>query len=93
VFDSIARYGGEEFVVVLPGTDEPDALATAERLREAIEALNFVCESRVPHRLTVSIGVACTSGRGTTAEALMQASDLSLYEAKRKGRNRIEIAR
>lgn len=92
VFDSIARYGGEEFVAVLPGTAETDAMATAERLREAIEALPFKTSGGIPHKLTISIGVACTGGKGTTAEALMHQSDLALYAAKRGGRNRIVLA-
>jgi two-component system, cell cycle response regulator len=92
VFDSIARYGGEEFVVVMPGTDEADAMCAAERLREAVELLPFTSETGSPHRLTVSIGVACTGGKSLRPEILLQAADEALYSAKRQGRNRVNGA-
>ncbi len=92
VFDSVARYGGEEFVVVMPGTTTDEATATAERLRAAIEVIEFteMEGSRVP--LTASIGVACTPTASGSPELLLQAADVALYDAKRNGRNRVEVA-
>jgi two-component system, cell cycle response regulator len=92
VFDSIARYGGEEFVVVMPGTGVDDASLAAERLRSAVEGASFTWASGSRSRLTVSIGVACRAQAPGTPEALLHAADLALYQAKRAGRNRIEIA-
>ena len=89
VFDSIARYGGEEFVVVMPGTNPADAMRAAERLREAVELLPFASGNGSRHRLTVSIGVACTGGGPRPPEVLLQAADEALYAAKRQGRNRV----
>ena len=92
VFDSIARYGGEEFVVVMPGAGSQDAMAAAERLRAAIERMPFSPEAGVTHPLTVSIGVAFSSSRNHSAELLLQAADQAMYQAKRSGRNRVEMA-
>jgi two-component system cell cycle response regulator len=92
VFDSVARYGGEEFAVVMPGTNQADALSAAERLRSAVEAMVFDVEPGRPWRLTISIGVACCRDRQIGAEALLRAADLALYAAKRGGRNRVELA-
>ncbi len=91
MFDSVARYGGEEFVVVMPGSGLDDALAAGERLRAAAEALMFmpVGTERVP--VTISVGLACTNGGPATVETLLQAADQALYEAKRRGRNRVEV--
>jgi two-component system cell cycle response regulator len=92
VFDSLARYGGEEFVVVMPGTGLDDGSQAAERLRIAVEATPFAWEPAGRCRLTVSIGIACSGEQRTTPEALLHAADLALYEAKRAGRNRVELA-
>ena len=92
-FDSLARYGGEEFVVVMPGSSPDDAMAAAERLRQAVEVSAFQPGSEgIRHRLTVSVGVSTTSDEILTPEQLLHTADLALYEAKRRGRNRIEIA-
>ena len=88
VFDSIARYGGEEFAVVMPGTSIDDATMAAERLRTAIADMQFYPEPGLRHRLTVSVGVSCTSSADITAERLLQSADQALYKAKREGRNR-----
>jgi two-component system cell cycle response regulator len=93
VFDSLARYGGEEFVVVMPGTSPLEAEAAAERLRAAVEDIAFDTLSGIKMPLTVSVGVACTDGAEATPEALLQAADAALYDAKRNGRNRVEMAR
>lgn len=91
-FDSLARYGGEEFVVAMPGSSADDAAAAAERLRGAVETAVFEPAHGQRHTLTVSVGVACSSDGGDTAEQLLHKADLALYEAKRLGRNRVEFA-
>jgi two-component system cell cycle response regulator len=93
VFDSVARYGGEEFVVVMPGTNSDEAVAAGERLRSAVEAIRFSTLDNEPIPLTVSVGVACTPSAKSSPELLLHAADAALYDAKRNGRNRVEVAR
>lgn len=94
VFDTVARYGGEEFVVVMPGSDEAEARAVAERLRVAVEEIAFEPEPRLVHRLGVSIGIACRPAgvEGVSADSLVNAADRALYLAKQAGRNRVVMA-
>ena len=91
VFDSPARYGGEEFVVIMAGASSHEALSAAERLRAAIQAMEFLPDGETQHRLTVSIGVSCSSRAGVTSEQLLGAADRALYRAKHQGRNRVEM--
>ncbi|MDB5400853.1 MAG: two-component system, cell cycle response regulator [Acetobacteraceae bacterium] len=93
VFDSVARYGGEEFIIVMPGTAPAEAAAAAERLRHAVEEIKFNATMGIYIQLTVSVGVACTPVATGSPEALLQAADAALYDAKRNGRNRVEMAR
>ncbi len=88
--DYAARYGGEEFVVVLPETDARGAVRLAERLREAMEALQIDVEgvSKQP-RITVSCGVAEFPDCADNRESLIAAADSALLFAKKKGRNRV----
>jgi two-component system cell cycle response regulator len=92
VFDSVARYGGEEFVVVMPGTDQSEATAAAERLRVAVENVEYAVDQTTCLSLTVSIGVACCGAPLRSLESLLQAADIALYEAKRSGRNQVKVA-
>jgi len=89
VFDSVARCGGEEFAVVMPATDADRAAAAGERLRAAVEGLEFRTESGAGFRLTVSIGTVCSGSAPCPAEALLAKADEALYDAKRRGRNRV----
>jgi diguanylate cyclase (GGDEF)-like protein len=90
-FDTLARYGGEEFVVVLPNTDTPEGVKTAERLRTQIESLDIATAGR-SLRVTASFGVATLTTDMREESELLRAADEALYAAKRSGRNRTEIA-
>ena len=92
VFDTLARYGGEEFLAMMPGIRSDTAAATGERVRAAVEAIQFEIVPGTQVRLTASIGIACSGGRPHTPESLLHAADQALYEAKRAGRNRVEVA-
>jgi two-component system chemotaxis family response regulator WspR len=92
--DLAARYGGEEFVMVLPETPSDGARLLAERLRRSVEAL------AIPHVhpaagavVTVSVGIATlVPDEAREPVALIELADLALYQAKKQGRNRIEMA-
>jgi diguanylate cyclase (GGDEF)-like protein len=87
--DLFSRYGGEEFAVVLVETHRDGAVAVAERIREAIADHQFRFES-TPINLTISIGVATTSGdMAMTPTELLRTADENLYAAKQSGRNKV----
>jgi two-component system cell cycle response regulator len=83
-----ARYGGEEFVMVLPETTLHDALLVAERVRALVESEPFRFDGEAL-RVTVSVGVAATTGEAIDPAELLQKADEKLYEAKNAGRNRV----
>lgn len=87
--DISGRIGGEEFAALLPCPLEEGVVA-AERVRQAFEASDIVCEQG-PVDTTVSIGVA-GGPAGTELEVLLASADTALYQAKRSGRNRVEAA-
>ena len=84
----IGRYGGEEFAVVLPDTDAADARVIAERIRSRVEDI------RVPNEdaaLSISIGLTTRDPSDVpSVDVILDEADRALYEAKGKGRNRVE---
>ena len=85
--DVLARWGGEEFALLFPDTTMDEALQVCERLRAAVES--YDCAAFAPgHKLTVSIGVSDLTGLNHH-EKLITRADANLYEAKRRGRNRV----
>ena len=89
--DMVFRYGGEEFLVLLPETDLEGAVSLAEKIRQATAARSFGDGERV-FSLTLS-GGAATLWDNESGNDMIARADMSLYDAKRQGRNRIEAAR
>lgn len=88
-YDSFGRYGGEEFLFVVPGCEDKNLVAYAERLRHVIESDPYrLADQDV--KVTASFGVtALMPGGEATPDQLIRAADEALYEAKRTGRNRV----
>ncbi|WOT05635.1 GGDEF domain-containing protein [Shewanella youngdeokensis] len=90
--DLVGRIGGEEFLIVLPNTNEAEALAIADRIRSAIamEPCNF---ADITIEFTVSLGVAVLSDEVSSLGELMKEADKALYKAKFLGKNRAHLAK
>ncbi len=89
--DIIGRYGGEEFVIVFPDTSTENSINILNELRRNFEELNFHGEETT-FNATFSCGVADML-QFKTAEAMMEAADKALYQAKENGRNNVVKAK
>ncbi len=89
--DIVARYGGEEFAVIMPDTQEEEALAAAERIRLEIEREYFDGEENQPNgKLTASIGISVYPDKAKNYLELINSADDALYRAKFFNKNRVE---
>jgi diguanylate cyclase (GGDEF)-like protein len=89
--DIAARWGGEEFALILPGADAVGGAHLAERARAALADRTILTQEGVPVRVTASFGVASFPEHGD-GDDLLRAADSALYEAKKRGKNRVETA-
>ncbi len=90
--DVACRYGGEEFALILPEIPLESVRERAEQLREDIKHLAVKHGGETLPATTLSLGIAMYPEHGTTGKAVLQAADAALYEAKRKGRDRVTVA-
>jgi diguanylate cyclase (GGDEF)-like protein len=88
--DKLGRVGGEEFLILLPGTDLTSAAAIAQRLRDAVAALDWP-QLAPAYQVTISLGLA-QSAQQKDFMQLWACADAALYKAKQNGRNRTELA-
>lgn len=88
--DLVARYGGEEFTIIMPNTTKKIALSIAERLKKEVQDSfpNVEPGSGNAH-LTISIGIATFPADGADKDNLIHKADIALYEAKKRGKNRV----
>jgi diguanylate cyclase (GGDEF)-like protein len=91
--DILTRYGGEEFAVILYDINEQQARATADRMCRSITELNIEHRaSKTAPRVTISVGVAAIQPTpDRTPRGAIQLADQALYQAKVRGRNRVEV--
>lgn len=87
----VAKYGGDEFAIILPETSKEESFLIAQSIRYRIERQKFYGEeqSQPNQTLTVSGGVATYPIDANDAFGLFDQADRAMYEAKRKGKNRI----
>jgi len=87
--DTVARWGGEEFIIILPETPKKNALQIASRILTSVSTAKTF---PLPRQITISIGLAGMPDSAIdTSEKLIAAADRALYEAKNRGRNRVEV--
>jgi diguanylate cyclase (GGDEF)-like protein len=85
----VGRSAGEEFFILLPDTQDCDALQVAEEIRSRVEESVFVSDDQRQVRVTLSIGVAVFPRDAGDFASLKKQADRAAYLAKRLGKNRV----
>lgn len=89
----VGRYAGDEFVILLPHTDVAGAADLSERIRGTIRRTSIPLRERSGSlSISISVGVAEARTEHRDFDALFEAADRALYEAKRRGRDTVVTA-
>jgi diguanylate cyclase (GGDEF)-like protein len=90
-YDLVGRHGGGTFLLILPGCNLANGCRRADDIRKLV-AQEPIQTSAGTASATVSMGVTATdASRYCTPAEFLQEADVSLYAAKKNGRNRVEI--
>ncbi|MBI1175466.1 MAG: diguanylate cyclase [Sideroxydans sp.] len=92
VVDIVGRMGGEEFAILLPETNAEKAVEVAERLRQDIAHTAIPMGGDEVLHITASIGICTLGPEGDDIDVLLNRADQAMYQVKRSGRNRVEVA-
>jgi len=90
--DVIGRFGGDEFIVLCPETDDEQAAAIAERLREAVAQPMEWLPAGFAVSASVGVVVRSVGAHRPSTDELLEIADAEMYRAKNSGRNRVSIA-
>ena len=84
--DILARWGGEEFVIIMPLTSIEVAKEVTEKFRKIISSTEF----DVVGNITCSFGIS-KFVKEDSAQSVIHRADQAMYNAKKNGRNRVEV--
>lgn len=90
--DKVVRFGGDEFCVILPQTDQEQAIAVANRISRAIASSPLHIDSSIEVTITASFGIATYPLHAMTKDALIRQADAAMYRVKSTTKNAVGVA-
>jgi len=90
--DKVVRFGGDEFCIILPQTDQDQAVAVANRVRKAFVSSTFSLEPNIEISITASLGIATYPVHALTKEDLIRQADVAMYRVKSTTKNAVGVA-
>ncbi|MGZ5431780.1 MAG: diguanylate cyclase [Thermoanaerobaculia bacterium] len=90
--DKVVRFGGDEFCVILPQTDQEQAIAVANRISRAIASAPLHIDASIEVTITASFGIATYPLHAMTKEALIRQADAAMYRVKSTTKNAVGVA-
>jgi diguanylate cyclase (GGDEF)-like protein len=90
--DKVVRFGGDEFCVILPQTDQEQAIAVASRISRAIASSALRIDASVEVTVTASFGIATYPTHAVTKDALIRQADAAMYRVKSTTKNAVGVA-
>lgn len=90
--DKVVRFGGDEFCVILPQTDQDQAILVANRIARSIVASPLHIDANVDVSITASFGIATYPLHAMTKEALIRQADAAMYRVKSTTKNAVGVA-
>jgi diguanylate cyclase (GGDEF)-like protein len=91
--DKVVRFGGDEFCVILPQTDQDQAVAVANRIARAISANVLHIDAEIEVSITASFGIATYPTHAMSKENLIRQADAAMYSVKSTTKNAVGVAR
>ncbi|HEX7680515.1 MAG TPA: sensor domain-containing diguanylate cyclase [Thermoanaerobaculia bacterium] len=90
--DKVVRFGGDEFCIILPQTDQEQAVAVAHRVRKAMTSAVFHLGDNIDISISASFGIATFPTHGLTKDDLIRQADAAMYRVKSTTKNAVGVA-
>jgi diguanylate cyclase (GGDEF)-like protein len=90
--DKVVRFGGDEFCIILPQTDQEQAVAVAHRVRRAMMSAPFHLSDEIDIAISASFGIATYPTHGVTKDDLIRQADAAMYRVKSTTKDAVGVA-
>ena len=90
--DKVVRFGGDEFCIILPETDQEQAIAVANRVRKSMTSSVLRLDADIEISITASFGIASYPTHGLNKDDLIRQADAAMYRVKSTTKNAVGIA-